>query len=62
MNETPALYKAIDDLKALNKELYEALKAVQASVICNGDFTVNYAIDKNIRGLIDKAVRDYEAK
>jgi predicted GTPase len=49
-------------LTAQNKKLYEALKAVLASVICNGDFTVKYAIDKKIRGLIDKAVKDYEAK
>ena len=50
-------------VKAVNchDELVEALKAVRASVIVNGDMSISYAIDGDIACLIGKALSKVEA-
>jgi hypothetical protein len=43
-------------------DMYEALKAITDSVVCNGDFTTSYAIDGTIKQLIKQALAKAEGR
>ena len=43
-------------------DMYEALKEIRDSVVCNGDFSHSYAIDGKIEALLNKALSKAEGK
>ena len=43
-------------------DMYEALKSVLSSVVCNGDWSISYAIDRDIRLQINAALAKAEGK
>lgn len=50
------------NVMAASKEMYEALRAVESSVICNGDMSFTYAIDGRIKKQISQALQKAEGK
>ena len=49
------------NLIASAPELYEALKAVLTTVVCNGDMTITYGIDGDTRRQIKRALDKAES-
>jgi len=43
-------------------DMYEALKAVLSTVVCNGDMSISYAIDRTVSNQIEQALNKAEGK
>ena len=54
--------KANAHLIASAPALYEALKAVLSTVVCNGDCTISYAIDGTVRKQMEKALAQVDRR
>jgi hypothetical protein len=54
-----ALYDEIDKLRALNKEIYEAVKKWDEYLIT--DYPSNMAVKREAMKLTNKAIADYES-
>lgn len=60
MNGTSPLYVEIERLKAQNKELYNALKAIMSTYVVKPDDEINQAIYKLGKSTLEEASNKYD--